>query len=245
MRHIPRKILILSGYIFRYPARLFLSGNKVHCPVCGGNYRKFLPYGIISRPNVMCPGCLSLERHRLLWLFLEQKTSLFKEEIRLLHIAPEQCFRKLFKKQKNLDYITADLESPIATVKMDVQNIPFEDNCFDAIICNHVLEHVDNDKKAMSELYRVLKKDGFALLQVPIDYYRDITYEDPNITDPAEREKHFLQKDHLRLYGLDYPEILRKEGFNVEEIKLQEELSKELIEKYRLPPDEIIYFAHK
>lgn len=245
MRNIPRKVLIVLGYFFRYPLRIFYSGNKVECPVCKGKFRKFLPYGIISRPNVLCPKCLSLERHRLIWLFLKNKTEFFSKNIKLLHVAPEQCFRKYFKKQNNLEYITADLESPIADVKLDVQDIPFEDNSFDMIMCNHVLEHVENDKKALSEFYRVLKNNGFALLQIPIDINREKTYEDPSITDPREREKHFLQKDHLRLYGLDYPEILRKAGFVVEEINLLNEIPQELIGKYRLPPDEIIYLAQK
>ena len=245
MRHIPRKVLIISGYIFKYPVRLFFIGNNVECPVCNGTFRKFLPYGIISRSNALCPKCLSLERHRLMWFFLERKTDFFSENLRVLHIAPEQCFRKIFRKQKNLEYITADLESPIADVKLDIQDIPYEDCSFDIIICNHVLEHVEDDKKAMSELFRTLKKDGFALLQVPIDYNRGTTYEDPTITDPAEREIHFLQKDHLRLYGLDYPEKLKQSGFFVEQIDMFKELSFEVAKKSCLPADEKIYFAKK
>ncbi len=245
MRKIPRKALIISGYFLKYPFRLLYSGNKVECPICSGKFRKFLPYGVVSRPNVLCPKCLSLERHRLIWIFLKNKTEFFSTNIKLLHVAPEQCFRKYFKKQMNLEYITADLESPIADVKLDIQDIPFDDNSFNMIMCNHVLEHVENDKQAMSEFFRVLKHNGFAILQVPLDTDRKKTYEDSSITDPKEREKHFLQKDHLRLYGLDYPEILRDSGFYVEEINLIKELSHDLIEKYRLAPDEIIYFAQK
>jgi len=245
MRKIPRKILIISGYLFRYPMRIVYYGNKYECPVCNGKFRKFLPYGIISRPNVLCPKCLSLERHRLIWIFLKSHTSFFSDNIKLLHVAPEQCFRKFFRKQKNLEYITADLESPIADVKLDIQEIPFKQNSFDMIMCNHVLEHVDNDKKALSEFYRILKPGGFAILQVPMDMNRKNTYEDPAITDPKEREKHFLQKDHLRLYGLDYPKIIQKAGFFVEEVNILKTLDKKLVNKYRLPEGEIIYYAIK
>ncbi|MFC2117244.1 class I SAM-dependent methyltransferase [Bacteroidota bacterium] len=245
MRHIPRKVLIISGYFFKYPVLLFFFGNKVECPICNGKFRKFLPYGIISRSNALCPKCLSLERHRLMWFFLERKTKFFSDELSVLHIAPEQCFRKIFRKQKNLEYVTADLESPIADVKLDIQDIPYEDCSFNVIICNHVLEHVEDDKKAMSELFRTLKKDGFALLQVPIDFNREITYEDSSITDPVEREIHFLQKDHFRLYGLDYPEKLEKSGFFVEQIDMINELPTELVKKSCLPENEKIYFAQK
>ena len=141
-----------------------------------------LPYGYgEQRPNALSPGSLSLERHRLLWLYLKNETDFFTKPKKVLHIAPEQCFLKRFKEQANLDYITADLYSPIADVKADICNLPFKDNEFDMILCNHVLEHVDDDLKAMSELYRVLKKGGTGIFQIPIDLKKEKTYEDSNM----------------------------------------------------------------
>ena len=149
---------------------LLYKGNNVECPVCNSRFRKFLPYGHnIIRENILCPRCLSLERHRLMWLFLNNKTDFFTARHKVLHVAPEQCFYSRFKKLKNLNYVTADLESPIADVRLDIQNMPFTDGEFDVVICNHVLEHVEDDNKAMSEILRVLKTGGFAIMHVPMN----------------------------------------------------------------------------
>jgi len=139
-----------------------------------------------------------------MWLFLKEKTNFFTADIKLLHIAPELCFIKKFKRMPNIDYTSADLESPLADVKMDVHDIPFDDSSYDVVFCNHVMEHVENDIKAMSEIYRVLKPGGWAIIQSPQDYSRQDTLEDPTITDPKERERIYWQDDHVRLYGLDY-----------------------------------------
>ncbi len=248
LKYIPRPILIRISLVANKIIAIFLRGNNVECTVCHGHYSKFLPYGytkLSSRENALCPSCFSLERHRLLWLYLNDKTNFFTDKLKVLHIAPEQCFYKRFKAMSNLDYLTGDLESPIADIHFDIQEIPMEDNLFDVVICNHVLEHVEDDKKAMSEFYRVLKPGGFAILQVPQDINLDITHEDPSITNPDEREKHFLQKDHLRLYGLDYADRLSAAGFQVKKDLFAKEFSDELINKYRLPKDEIIYFNEK
>lgn len=246
MRHVPRPILIRFSYVFNKVSPLFLKGDKVHCPICDGDFKYFLPYGTVKRrENVLCPSCLSLERHRLLWLFLNQKTNFFTDDIKLLHIAPEQCFYKRFRNQKNLDYLTGDLYSPLADVKMDIHEMPFEENRFDAVLCNHVLEHVDDSHKAMTEIYRVLKPNGWAVMQVPLDTTRATTYEDPTITSDEDREKHFWQKDHVRLFGLDYPTRLEAAGFKVTPIDLSTELPADLVEKYRLSKGEVIYWCHK
>ncbi len=148
---------------------LFYLGNRFICPVCGGHFRKFRDFGAVSKANEQCPRCLSLKRHRLLWLYLKDKTNFFDENLKVLHIAPEYCFYQRFSEQENLDYISADIQSPLAKVKMDITNIVYEDNFFDVILCNHVLEHIPDDGKAMKELWRVLKPGGWAILQVPID----------------------------------------------------------------------------
>jgi len=193
----------------------------------------------------MCPNCLSLERHRLLWLYLHSESDFFSTPAKFLHVAPEQCFHPRFKALQSLDYTTADLESPMADLHFDLHQIPLPDNSYDWLMCNHVLEHVENDHQVMTEVLRILKPGGRAILQVPQDYTRVDTYEDPSITDPIEREKHFLQRDHFRLYGSDYPQRLEKAGFEVTSLPYGKQLGTELVEHYRLPQDEIIYLARK
>ena len=206
-----------------------------------------LPYGRNpARENALCPNCLSLERHRLIWLYLQEKTGFFRDDIKFLHIAPELCYIHRFERLPNLDYMSADIESPLAKVKMDIHKIPFEDNTFDAAMCNHVLEHVKNDILAMKEIFRVLKPDGWAILQVPfMGKNLKRTFEDPSITSPKEREKVFGQRDHVRIYGEDYPERLRSAGFEVTEDRFVMELSDKMVKRYALPSDEIIYFCKK
>jgi SAM-dependent methyltransferase len=214
---------------------VFYLGNKVSCPVCGAKYRKFLPYGRFkTRENALCPNCLSLERHRLMWLYLKEKTDFFSARLKVLHVAPEYCFLKRFSGLDNLEYITADLESPLAKVKMDVLDIPFDENTFDVVFCNHTLEHVDDDIRAMKELHRVLKPGGWGIIQSPINPEREETYEDPAITAEKERELHFGQKDHLREYGLDYPKRLEKAGFKVTVDKSIEQMDPEKVQRFGL-----------
>src|SRR5690606_6899838 len=145
---------------------------------------------------------------------------------KMLHFAPEQAFYRRFRKQKNLQYITTDLSSPLADVKADICNLPFQDDEFDVIFCNHVLEHIPDDTKAMQELFRILKPKGWAVLQIPQDLSREKTFEDDSITDRKERAKIFGQYDHVRIYGRDYFDKLRQIGFVVEEINYTETLSK-------------------
>lgn len=205
-----------------------------------------MPYGRTNpRNNALCPSCLALERHRLMWLYLQKKTNFFKDPLKVLHVAPEHCFIDRFEAMKNLDYITADIESPLAKVKMDIHAIPFEANTFDVAFCNHVMEHVDNDIQAMGELHRVLKPNGWAIVQSPMDVTRATTLEDPTIISEADREKYYWQKDHVRLYGLDYKERLEKAGFQVKADTFVKELDKQVVEKYALPEGEIVYFCRK
>lgn len=245
-RLIPRHYLHHVSHLFLQFFSLFMRGDKFEDPINGICYRKLLPYGRVnSRENALAPDSMSLERHRLIWLYLKEKTNFFTENLKFLHIAPEYCFIKKFKNQSNLEYTTGDLLSPWADVKMDVHKIPFDDNTFDVIMCNHVLEHVENDKKVMSEFFRVMKNDGWGIFQVPIDWNRTETYDDPSITDPKEREKHFWQSDHLRLYGLDYGKKLQSVGFKVFEDEFVKKIPKELVKRYALPENEIIYFCKK
>lgn len=245
LRIFPRPFLIRISYSLMGLFKPLLRGNQVECPVCGSTFRKFLPYGVNSRSNVLCPTCLSLERHRLIWLYLENQTDFLTKTRRLLHVAPEQCFYTRFKQYSHLDYITADLESPIADYHFDLHEIPFEGNSFDMILCNHVLEHVTDDRIVMSEFLRILRPGGFAILQVPLEPHREMTFEDPAITEPRQREKYFGQKDHVRVYGRDYAGRLRDCGFMVEERLVSDHFPAGMISRYRLAPEETLYIASK
>ena len=203
-----------------------------------------MPYGRIARENALCPNCLSLERHRLMWLFLQKETDFFEAPQKVLHVAPELCFLDRFKKLKTLKYITGDIESPLAEVKMDIHQIPFPDNSFDVVFCNHVLEHVADDLKACAEINRVLKPNGWGIIQSPV-YGQEITLEDNSITDPKEREKVFGQSDHVRKYGKDYAKRLSQSGLRVLENNFVQHLPEVLIKKHALPEKEIIFYCQK
>lgn len=206
-----------------------------------------MPYGRINpRPNALCPNCLSLERHRLIWMYLQQQTDFFKTPLHVLHVAPEVCFMKRFEKQHGERYITTDIESPLAKVKADIHQLPFANNTFDAVLCNHVLEHVADDIKAMSEINRVLKPGGWAILQVPFfSPVPDTTFEDNTITDKREREKIFGQDDHVRKYGHDYVQRINKSGLVAEASPFAQHLSPEIAQQASIMPNEILYIGRK
>lgn len=243
---IPRPILIRISFLVRPVLSLFLKGSKFTDPIDGKSFKTFLPYGYgTQRNNVLSPSTLSLERHRLLWLYLKNETDFFTTKKRVLHFAPEQAFYKRFRKMKNLDYVTTDLNSPLADVKADICNLPFDDNEFDIILCNHVLEHIPDDTKAMQELYRVLKPGGFGIFQIPQDLNRENTFEDNAITDKKERAKIFGQYDHVRIYGRDYFDKLRSIGFKVKEVDYTTTLAEDDIKTYCLAKGEIIPIVFK
>ena len=243
---IPRPLLIRASYLVRPILSLILKGNKFTDPIDGKSFKSFLPYGYgKQRNNVLSPSTLSLERHRLLWLYLKNETNFFSAPIKILHFAPEQAFYKRFKKLKNLNYVTTDLNSPLADVKADICNLPFKDNEFDMILCNHVLEHIPDDTKAMQELYRVMKVGGMGIFQIPQDLNRESTFEDNTITDKNERAKLFGQYDHVRVYGRDFFDKLRSIGFKVEEVDYTATLSADEITTYCLAKGEIIPVVYK
>ena len=229
-----RTFLIRTSLLFKPLFDIFFKGTKFTDPINNKSYSYFFPYGYNKqRKNALCPGTFSLERHRLLWLYLKKETDFFNSNNKILHFAPEQCFHKFFKSFfKN--YTTTDLNSPIVDIKADICNLPFNDNSFDYILCNHVLEHIYDDEKAMKEIYRVLNKNGIAILQVPIDIKSNLTQEGRDIDDKEVRSKLFGQYDHLRMYGLDYFKKLKKVGFNVKNIDYLSKLSKDEVEKFSL-----------
>lgn len=245
---IPRPLLIRLSYLARPVLAFLLKGDRFTDPIDGRRFKSMLPYGYgKQRNNVLSPSTLSLERHRLLWLYLKNETDFFTSEnkIKVLHFAPEQAFYKVFRNQKNLDYTTTDLLSPLADVKADICNLPFQDNQYDVIFCNHVLEHIPDDTKAMHELFRVLKPGGMAILQIPQDLNRAETFADDSITDQKERAKIFGQYDHVRIYGRDYFDKLRTVGFQVNEVDYTKKISANLVEKYCLAKGEILPVCKK
>lgn len=233
-------------------------GFKYKCPLCHSNLRHFLPHGLKQaalkgkhvvgggyRLNALCPVCGSLDRERLLYLYLLNKTNIFDKTTNLLHVAPEEQLEATFHKQANLDYLTADLYSEKSMVNMDLCDIQFADNSFDAIICNHVLEHIVDDRRALSELYRVLKPGGWVILQVPISLSLEATYEDCSVTTTSAREQAFGQADHVRIYARDYKDRLEQSGFSVEVFQWSTESRDFGGEKNRfgLNKDESVYRA--
>ena len=241
-----RGFLIRISFFVKPILKILMYGSKYTDPIDGNTFRAFLPYGYNKiRNNVLSPSTFSLERHRLLWLYLKNETSFFKAKLKVLHFAPESALMNQFKKLKNLSYDTIDLNSPIADIKADICDLPFLDNSYDFILCNHVLEHIVDDNKAIRELYRVLKKNGIGIFQVPIDYNRDTTFEDFSVTNKKERNKLFGQYDHVRIYGLDFFDRLQKAGFLVEKCEYTSKLSKEDIIKFCLPKKEIIPICRK
>ena len=243
---VPRPLLIRLSYVARPFLTLSLRGSTYQDPIDGKTFKKFLPYGYENqRENVLSPSTLSLERHRLLWLYLKSETDFFKAHRKVLHFAPEQAFYKRFRAMKNLDYTTTDLNSPLADVKADICDLPFEDDSYDVIFCNHVLEHIPNDTKAMQELYRILKPSGMAILQIPQDLQRAQTFEDNSITDRKERAAIFGQYDHVRVYGRDYFDKLRTIGFEVLEVDYTAQLDAAEVDKYRLAKGEILPVCFK
>lgn len=241
LKIFPREFLINLSLLFQPILSLIFIGSKFTDPINGKQYSHFLSYGYNNlRTDALCPGTLSLERHRLLWLYLNSNSNIESQFLNVLHVAPEQVFFRKFKNFKNWTYTTTDLNSPLADIKADLCNLPFKDETYDLILCNHVLEHIIDDIKAMKEIYRVLKKGGKAILQVPLDMEKEKSYEDHTIINPKDRSKHFGQYDHVRIYGMDFFKKLSNIGFRYEKIDFTSKLSDQDIIKYGLIKGELI-----
>lgn len=212
--HLPRPVLTSLRRVRDLALGTWYRGEGRWCPVCERSSRKFRPFGEVRRNDAKCPQCGALERHRLLWLYLHHRTNLFDgRPKRVLHVAPEQWLEPRLRRRLGTGYVTADYLDPHVDERVDISRMPYRDGTFDVILCSHVLEHVPDDRLAMREIRRVLRPGGWAILLVPIT--ADRTFEDPTVTDPAERRRLFGQADHVRRYGPDYVNRLEESGFRI------------------------------
>lgn len=240
-------------------------GTGVYCPVCHMEFSSFAPAYrwapsdkgdqlVVVAEAGRCPNCDSLERHRLLWKFLHEKTNLFSgNNITLMEIAPDMQFYNLFRQAPGISYYPCDINPDqekyrkFATriLQADICKLTFDDNFFDVILCCHVMEHVEDDIAAMKELFRVLKSGGWAVIQSPVYYQEEKTFEDPSVSSPEEKERLFGQSDHLRKYGRDYKSRIEGAGFNVLEFDFVKSFHQEEIIRFGFDPYEKIYLCIK
>ncbi len=204
--------------LHRYASLAYVSfGSGKECPICGWTGHRFMKqeYPYKPAPSFICPRCRSSERHRFAFLALKEEVPKYSQKI--LHFAPEKCIEPWLRNLAK-DYLSVDICAPNAMAHMDIVDLKLDDETFTLIWCSHVLEHIDDDRTAISELYRVLKPSGKAVVMVPV--YGSSTYENPGVKTPEERLKHFKQQDHVRLYGRDIVNRLEDIGFDVEVISL-------------------------
>lgn len=255
---VPQKIVLLSKKVKRKFLLLLYHGKKYVCPVCNKSFRRLLDAGMDAeffrrikilgggiRKNANCPNCYSFERTRLEFLYLKDHTKIFEESCSILHFAPEKSITDVLKNNKNINYISCDIDPTKAMRKEDITNISFSDESFDYIICNHVLEHIPNEQKALSELRRVLKAGGELIITVPLCIDNKNTYENNLITSDEERLMNYGQRDHVRLYGLDFVQRLSDSYFDAKGFKTCENFTKEDVLKYALIPEETVFIAKK
>jgi SAM-dependent methyltransferase len=219
-------------------------GDAVVCPLCGHGFRAFRDDW--NRPNAICWRCGSHERHRALWLYLDRlHPELLGNAHALLHFAPEYCLEHRLRQIQRLDYKTADLDPAVGELQLDITDMKLADGSFDAILCSHVLEHVEDDAAAMRELRRVLKPGGWAIVMVPLDINRTRTYEDSSIAAPADREREFRQFDHVRLYAPDIADRLTAAGFEVRTERVAHELGRVEMERNRLLESDYLFLCRE
>ena len=231
------------GAIRSYAARAAHFGTRRFCPCCNSHVRQFGPYGEQPRSDAMCPVCGALERHRLSAMFLNRRHELLAGLKRVLHVAPEPPVERVLRRWTQESYISIDLSEDNVLVQGDLTGMPFRSQSFDAIYCSHVLEHVPDDMKAMNELRRVLRPGGWAIIQVPIT--RQATFEDTSITDPERRRQLFGQRDHVRVYGYDFPDRLARARFSVSIERPQTGLGRKTMTRCGLNTKENIFFCTK
>jgi hypothetical protein len=245
-RFVPRHRLQRFAHLGMQAIAFAYRGDRFTDPIDGRNYRKLLPYGRVrTRENALAPWSMSLERHRAVWVYLKEHSNLFTSPGTMLHMAPEYCFLKRLSSAQGMKVVRGDLNSPWADIHFDVHDIPFEDGHFDVLMANHLMEHVADDASVFREFYRVMKPGGWGIFQVPMDRSNPHTEEDPTVTDPAERERLYWQRDHVRLYGLDYVDRMTAAGFEAEEVDMLSLLGEERYHKYALGEERYLHVVRK
>ena len=260
---IPKRIRLLRYDLYekcKYFPELALSlGSRLQCPFCLWNFRRLKPagfhYPVLKEKRVVgaywhtddvCPRCNSNARERLLYLFLKNRTRIFHTSLRILHIAPEPNLVKAIRTSGPSLYVTGGLTAEGVMARFDILSMPFREDTFDVVICNHVMEHVADDSAAMCEVFRVLRTTGWAVLQVPIALALERTIEDANVKSEEDRIKMFGQRDHVRLYSRnDYLGRLQSAGFTVFAVKYSENLGDDLTRRYGLIKDEEIFIGFR
>jgi SAM-dependent methyltransferase len=200
------------------------NGKTFFCPICEKWHRRFLPFGLYARKNAECPTCGSLERHRFMWRHLCGPVGVMQRRLEVLHIAPEMSIEARLSNLRNLRYRSIDLYNPLAGEQMDLTALRLESATFDLVICSHVLEHIEEDHLAISEMARVLRPGGTLIAMVPVDTKLSRTFEDASITDPLERHTAFGHPYHVRICGMDYDQRISEGGFNVRTYKSRQML---------------------
>lgn len=227
-----RKRISIIQFSYKIRASWY-SGEDYSCNCCGRSFRLFLPKGNILRLNAQCPYCGSLERTRLLLMYLKNETDYLSQRLKVLHIAPEKCLFDLFRKL-DWEYIDGDINPNLATYQLDLTSVSYPDRYFDLVICSHVLGHIPDEPRAVRELYRILKPDGAALVLTLLDRKRTKTLEDSSLTTEAERLQAYGERDLCRLHGADFKERLAAGGLHVSEIDYRTALGLEVNQRYSL-----------
>jgi len=242
---------------------LFSHGDRYYCVFCGKHSARFLGSGVRReafarhdvvgagpKKNSRCPNCHAKDRARLQLLYLRARTSVFEKPHRLLHIAPDRHLARALYEAETIDYVCGGLTNEqvleFDPLHIDVTSIPFDDEEFDVVICNHVLPYVRDDGRALSEILRVLKPGGFAIVQVPLGLALQRTYEVPGLEITGENTlKHYGLRFNLRTYGLDYADKLRSAGFSVAKHNAYRERWVPDVERHGVDPREDVYVATK
>lgn len=238
---VPSRYKAAARHAFLRVSSVLNAGSEVECSVCDRSFRKFARF---HGDNDQCPGCGSLMRHRAIVLYVQNVLHLAERRLSVFHIGPAESVRGRLSSLDSLDYLSADLEPGKADVEADITDLRFDSDLFDFVLCVHVLEHVPEDRKAISEMHRVLRPGGTALIMVPPSDLA-VTAEDPSVTNPSERERLFGQHDHVRLCGADYKERLAEPGFQVEAVDYPEQLGPEKRARYGLRVGEPFYICDK
>ena len=234
---VPRRYRYLARATWCHTMSPLFAGDMVECPVCGKSSRRWISLGY---DEGLCPRCLSEPRHRMIILYMLNELDLATKQLRILHFAAEYCFIRRFRHMPNINHVVADLDPSHGGVKMDITDIPLEPDTVDLVVCSHVLEHVQDDAKAMRELRRVLRPGGTALIMCPVEQERPTTYEDPSIVTPEARREAFHQNDHVRIYGADFSDRLGAAGFEVKPDRYGQRLGEQAA-RYGLRPKATLY----